>query len=135
MGFLDSFFSRIWIWRWLRGGHWEQWSLEKPFNRLIVWERVPKGECFRLTGKRPCVMYRGSPYCEEKGRDAYNGATYCECGRDLTRAPGVHGSYDGDPDTSTVFTYSCPCGRWPRFHYGPPAPIYLGDAKERTTNV
>ncbi len=81
-----------------------------------------------MTGKRPGGIERGNPYCEEKGVHVYDNAVYCKCGRDLTRAPGVAGSYEDE--TQEVYLYSCPCGRWPRFLFGPPVPFFLGDGRD-----
>lgn len=126
---MAHYLSFLWIYRRIRGGHWEHQRLGAPCDGLI-WVRMKRKDCYRMTGKRPGGLVVGDPYCEEKGEPAYGGACYCECGRDLTRAPGVVGSYEGDQNTSEVFGYSCPCGRWPRFLFGPPAAIYLGDSRD-----
>lgn len=125
---IDYALSHLRLYRWARGGHWEHWHLGDPVNGTI-WERIPKDKCYRLTGERTCSLHRGSAYCEERGQAAYPTYTLCECGRDLTRAPGAVRSYEGDPETSAVIGYSCPCGRWPRFLWGF-GWEYLGDARE-----
>jgi hypothetical protein len=122
--------SYLRLYRWALGGHWEHWQLGDPVNGTI-WERIPRDKCYRLTGERTCSLHRGSAYCEERGEAAYGSAVYCKCGRDLSRAPGVHGAYEGDPDTSAVYGYSCPCGRWPRFVSGL-GWQYIGDANEES---
>lgn len=122
---IDHYLSYLRIYRWLWGGHWERWALGDPCHGWI-WYRITRKRCYRMTGEHPGGIERGRPYCEERGRAAYDGAVYCKCGRDLSRAPGVYGSYEDE----SVYCYSCPCGRWPRFLFGPPAPIYIGDVKE-----
>jgi hypothetical protein len=126
--FLDIFFSWLWIWRRLRGGHWECWQVDHPVCGE-TWERTTRDECYRLTGKHPGGLIRGNPYCEEKGKVAFDTAVYCKCGRDLSRAPGVAGAHEGDPKTSAIYGYSCPCGRWPRFLWGF-GWEYLGDSRD-----
>jgi len=113
--------------RWLLGGHWERWCVDWPVCG-DMWIRMKPEECYRMTGKHPGGLIRGRPYCEEGGWDAYDNATYCKCGRDLTRAPGVVGSYEDEE--KNVFSYSCPCGCWPRFLFGPPTAVYLGDSRD-----
>ena len=125
---IDHCLSYLRLYRWLWGGHWERWDSGGPGNPAggLVWIRVKKEACYRMTGKRPGAL-RGTPFCEEKGRHAYDSQVFCQCGRDLSRAPGVHGSYE-DEDQQ-VFVYSCPCGRWPRFLMDAPVPLYLGDVR------
>jgi len=124
------YLCKLRLYRWLCGGHWERWDCGGPGNPAggWLWFRGKREECYRMTGEKPLGL-RGSPYCEEEGKRAYEQWIYCKCGRDLTRAPGVHGAYEGDPETSAVFGYSCPCGRWPRFMWGF-GWHYLGDARE-----
>jgi len=122
--------SYLRIYRWALGGHWEHWHLGDPVNGTI-WERIPKNKCFRMTGERTSSLFRGNPRCEEHGKAAYPTYTLCKCGRDLTRAPGVAGAYEGDPKTSDTIGYSCPCGRWPRFFWGF-GWQYLGDSRDKS---
>ena len=125
---IDHYLSFLKSYRGLWGGHWERQTLGDPCHGEI-WVRMKSEECYRMTGNHPGGIVRGKPYCEEKGRPAYGNAVYCKCNRELSRAPGVHGAYE-DKD-ETVFVYSCPCGRWPRFAFGIyPVPVYIGDAQD-----
>ena len=126
---LDHYLSYLWPYRRVWGGHWEKWHLGDPCNGSM-WVRIKREECYRMTGEHPGGLQRGNPYCEEKGQPAYETAVYCKCGRDLSRAPGVAAAYEGDPDTSAIIGYSCPCGRWPRFLWGF-GWEYLGDARDK----
>jgi len=127
---MDHCLSYLRVYRWFWGGHWEHWLLGGPCNGDI-WVRIKREDCHRMTGERPkgLGLWRGTAYCEERGQATYPTYTLCECGRDLTRAPGAVRSYEGDPETSAVIGYSCPCGRWPRFLWGF-GWEYLGDARE-----
>lgn len=53
------------VWRWLRGGHWEQWWVDFPVNAR-VWHRVEF--CSRGTDLRPSALCRGRPICETHRR-------------------------------------------------------------------
>lgn len=123
---IDHYLSFSKTYRRLWGGHWERQTIGAPCHGTI-WVRMKREECYRMTGNHPGGIVRGKPYCEEKGEAAYGNALYCKCNRELSRAPGVHGSYEDE--TNQVFVYSCPCGRWPRFLMDAPVPIYLGDIR------
>lgn len=57
----DAFLSSLRVWRWIRGGHWEQWYVDCPVNSE-VWHRVVR--CSKVTGNRPTAICRGTPTCE-----------------------------------------------------------------------
>jgi len=122
---LHLVFSHFYAYRALRGGHWEKWyiscgTMNNYWGR--IWLQVE--ECSDHTGEKPASDCRGHPQCEERGRDVTpTMRCWCECGRNLTSAPGVHHS---SPPEHHIVTYSCPCGRWSRWDFGPPVPIYLG---------
>jgi hypothetical protein len=123
---IDHYLSFLQSYRRLWGGHWERWELRHPCSGRI-WVRMKQEDCFRMTGKKPGGLQCGTPRCEP----VPDIAVYCECGRDLIRAPGVYGAYRDGVERGSVYDYSCPCGRWPSFLFGPPAPIYLGDARDK----
>jgi len=57
MGRFDWFLSNRQWWRKWRGGHWERWIIDSPFNADIWMQREHGGE-------RP-PLGRGTPTCEE----------------------------------------------------------------------
>jgi hypothetical protein len=124
---IDHCLSDFRLYRRIWGGHWEKRLY--PFGG-VLWVRIKREDCYRMTGIRPAGIVGGSPYCEETGKAAYEGYIHCKCGRDLTRAPGVMGAHEGDPKTSSIYGYSCPCGRWPRFLWDL-GWQYLGDSRDK----
>lgn len=50
------------LYRWARGGHWEQWYVDGPVYAL-VWHRVDA--CYHATRRPPNGLCRGLPHCED----------------------------------------------------------------------
>lgn len=62
MNTIDKLLGSLKVWRWLRGGVWEQWKMDEPGDPLVWFHRERPT---RERGSRPLPSCRGIPTVED----------------------------------------------------------------------
>ena len=118
----------VWIWRWLRGGHWEKWDWAVWAEmRGTEWKKVPV--CSHVKGTKPdSTCKRRARKCEEGGKDVTPGnAIWCPgCDCNLFQNPDAY--HDDDGKRATLI-YSCSCGEWSKW-LSAIGLFYVGDPRK-----